>query len=55
MKEKPDNRKAWKILLGEWKDKPQMEKMFVKLISDKRLVFLEFNKKIIEFKNRQKI
>lgn len=37
MKEKPDNRKAWKILLGEWKDKPQMEKMFVKLISDKDL------------------
>lgn len=31
------------------------EKMFVKLISDKGLVFLEFNKKIIKFKNRQKI
>ena len=29
--------------------------MFVKLISDKGLALLKFNKKIIEFKNRQKI
>ena len=29
--------------------------MFVKLISDKGLAFVKFNKEIIEFKNRQKI
>ena len=52
MKEKPDNRKAWKILLGEWKD---WEKMFIKLILDKGLEFLKFKKKIIKFKNWQKI